>query len=124
MAGGLKRDLGLFPVMAISIGAMVGSGIFILPALAYKIAGPTIVLAFLLAGVLVLPAALSKIEMAIASTRSTAAETDATENITPASPTSVAPPRWNPPAPRPRSRRRSTARVVPPGTPRVASRVS
>ncbi|MES3518082.1 MAG: amino acid permease [Natronomonas sp.] len=66
MAGGLKRDLGLFSVMAISIGAMVGSGIFILPALAYRIAGPTVVLAFLLAGVLVLPAALSKIEMATA----------------------------------------------------------
>ena len=66
MAGGLKRDLGLFSVMAISIGAMVGSGIFILPALAFRIAGPTVVLAFLLAGILVLPAALSKIEMATA----------------------------------------------------------
>ncbi|MFO8115343.1 MAG: amino acid permease [Halorubrum sp.] len=66
MAGGLKRDLGLFSVMAISIGAMVGSGIFILPALAFEIAGSTMLLAFLLAGVLVLPAALSKIEMATA----------------------------------------------------------
>ena len=66
MVSGLKRDLGLLSVGAISIGAMVGSGIFILPALAYRIAGPTMVLAFLLAGVLVLPAALSKIEMATA----------------------------------------------------------
>ena len=66
MAGGLKRDLGLLPVTAISIGAMVGSGIFILPALAYRIAGPTVVLAFFIAGILVLPAALSKIEMATA----------------------------------------------------------
>jgi len=66
MVGGLKRDLGLFPVLAISIGAMVGSGIFILPALAFRIAGPTIVLAFFVAGILVLPAALSKIEMATA----------------------------------------------------------
>ena len=66
MAGGLNRDLGLFPVMAISIGAMVGSGIFILPALAFRIAGPTVVLAFFIAGILVLPAALSKIEMATA----------------------------------------------------------
>ena len=66
MAGGLKRDLGLLPVTAISIGAMVGSGIFILPALAFRIAGPTVVLAFLVAGILVLPAALSKIEMATA----------------------------------------------------------
>jgi amino acid transporter len=62
----LERDLGLPTVLAISIGAMIGSGIFILPALALKIAGPSVVLAYLLAGVLVLPAALSKSEMATA----------------------------------------------------------
>ena len=62
----LERDLGLPSVLAISIGAMVGSGIFILPALALKMAGPAVVLAYLLAGVLVLPAALSKAEMATA----------------------------------------------------------
>ncbi|WP_058828920.1 universal stress protein [Haloferax sp. Q22] len=62
----LERDLGLFSVLAISIGAMVGSGIFILPALAVDIAGPAVILAYLIAGVLVLPAALSKSEMATA----------------------------------------------------------
>ena len=62
----LERDLGLWSVMAISVGAMVGSGIFILPALAMKMAGPAVVLAYLLAGLLVLPAALSKAEMATA----------------------------------------------------------
>ncbi|WP_123538316.1 amino acid permease [Halosimplex salinum] len=62
----LDRDLGLPSVLAISIGAMVGSGIFILPALALKMAGPAVILAYLLAGVLVLPAALSKAEMATA----------------------------------------------------------
>ena len=62
----LERDLGLWSVMAISVGAMVGSGIFILPALAMKMAGPAVILAYLLAGVLVLPAALSKSEMATA----------------------------------------------------------
>jgi len=66
MAKDLERDLGLFAVLAISIGAMVGSGIFILPALAMDMAGPAVVLAYLLAGVLVLPAALSKSEMATA----------------------------------------------------------
>ena len=66
MAKKLERDLGLPSVLAISIGAMVGSGIFILPALAMKMAGPAVVLAYLLAGVLVLPAALSKAEMATA----------------------------------------------------------
>ncbi|MFC6769146.1 amino acid permease [Natrinema soli] len=62
----LERDLGLFAVVAISIGAMIGSGIFILPGLALKTAGPAVILAYLLAGVLVLPAALSKAEMATA----------------------------------------------------------
>ncbi|MFB6280803.1 MAG: amino acid permease [Haloferacaceae archaeon] len=62
----LERDLGLPSVLAVSIGAMIGSGIFILPALALSIAGPGVVLAYLLAGVLVVPAALSKSEMATA----------------------------------------------------------
>ncbi|WP_137283692.1 amino acid permease [Halorussus salinisoli] len=66
MAKKLERDLGLFAVIAISIGAMVGSGIFILPALALKMAGPAVILAYLVAGLLVLPAALSKAEMATA----------------------------------------------------------
>jgi amino acid transporter len=62
----LERDLGLPSVTAISIGAMVGSGIFILPGLAMEMAGPAVVFAYFLAGVLVLPAALSKSEMATA----------------------------------------------------------
>ncbi|SDY73108.1 amino acid permease [Halopenitus persicus] len=62
----LERDLGLPSVTAISIGAMVGSGIFILPGLAMEMAGPAVVFAYALAGVLVLPAALSKSEMATA----------------------------------------------------------
>nr|WP_264475304.1 amino acid permease [Halorubellus salinus] len=53
-------------VLAISIGAMIGSGIFILPALALEIAGPAVIVAYLLAGLLVIPAALSKSEMATA----------------------------------------------------------
>ena len=62
----LERDLGLPSVLAISIGAMIGSGIFILPALALEIAGPAVILAYLIAGLLVVPAALSKSEMATA----------------------------------------------------------
>ncbi|NIC00581.1 amino acid permease [Halobacterium sp. R2-5] len=62
----LERDLGLGAVFAISVGAMIGSGIFILPALALGIAGPAVIVAYLLAGVLVVPAALSKSEMATA----------------------------------------------------------
>ncbi|TKX45613.1 universal stress protein [Halorubrum sp. SD690R] len=67
MKSGLKRDLGLFPTMAIAIGAMVGAGIFILPGVAFMtVDGPAVVLAFLLAGILILPAAFSASEMATA----------------------------------------------------------
>ncbi len=66
MPSGLKRDLGLAETTAIAVGAMVGSGIFILPGIAYVYAGSAAVLAFLIAAVLVLPAALSAAEMATA----------------------------------------------------------
>ena len=66
MTKDLERDLGLPSVLAISIGAMIGSGIFILPALALEIAGPAVIVAYGLAGLLVVPAALSKSEMATA----------------------------------------------------------
>ena len=67
MPTGLNRDLGLFSTMAVAIGAMVGSGIFILPGVAYvTVDGPAVVGAFLVAGILVLPAALSASEMATA----------------------------------------------------------
>ena len=65
-SGTLSRTLGLYALLTISIGAMIGSGIFVLPGLAFKIAGPSVVLAFLVAGIVVLPAALSKSEMATA----------------------------------------------------------
>jgi len=64
--GSLHRSLGLYAVLTISIGAMIGSGIFVLPGLAFEIAGPSVVLAFFLAGIVVLPAALSQSEMATA----------------------------------------------------------
>jgi amino acid transporter len=62
----LHRSLGLYAVLTISVGAMIGSGIFVLPGLAFKIAGPSVILAFFLAGIVVLPAALSQSEMATA----------------------------------------------------------
>jgi amino acid transporter len=62
----LKRDLGLYALFTISLGAMVGSGIYVLPGFAYAVAGPAVILAYLLAGIVVLPAALSQSEMATA----------------------------------------------------------
>lgn len=61
----LERDLGLYTTITVSIGAMVGV-LFIIPGLAAAKGGPSVVLAFLVAGLLVLPAALSKAEMATA----------------------------------------------------------
>ncbi len=66
MSEDLQRDLGLYTTVMISMGAMIGSGIFVLPALGFKKAGPAVILAYVLAGVVVFPAALSKAEMATA----------------------------------------------------------
>ncbi|MCK5443439.1 MAG: amino acid permease [Maribacter sp.] len=62
----LKRSLTLTSVLAISIGGMLGSGIFVLPGLAAAKTGPSVWLAYLLAAVCILPAALSKSELATA----------------------------------------------------------
>ncbi len=62
----LQRNLGLSAVFTVSLGAMIGSGIFVLPGLAIDIAGPAAVLAYFLAGLVVVPAALSKSEMSTA----------------------------------------------------------
>ncbi len=48
------------------MGAMIGSGIFILPGLAMAEAGPAVILAFVLAAVLVVPAAISIAELGTA----------------------------------------------------------
>ncbi len=61
----LERDLGLYAVITVSVGAMI-TDVFVLPGLAAKIAGPAVMLAYLLAGVITLPAALSQSEMATA----------------------------------------------------------
>lgn len=62
----LERSLGLGAVVSISISAMIGSGIFVLPAIAAEATGPSVWLAYLLAALAVLPAALSKSELATA----------------------------------------------------------
>ena len=62
----LERSLSLSYVIAISIGGMLGSGIFVLPGLASGITGSSVWLAYLLGALCVLPAALSKSELATA----------------------------------------------------------
>ena len=64
--GVLERRLGLFSVITISMSSMVGSGIFVLPGIAFASTGPSVYLAFLLSAICILPAALSKAELATA----------------------------------------------------------
>lgn len=69
-AGGrLKRDLGLYDVYAISTGAMFSSGFFLLPGLAAAQTGPSVALAYLVAGLFILPAMFSVAELATAMPR-------------------------------------------------------
>lgn len=62
----LERRLGLFSVVSISMSSMVGSGIFILPGIGFDATGPSLYLAFLLSAICILPAAISKSELATA----------------------------------------------------------
>ena len=62
----LKKGLGLFEVFAIAAGAMISSGLFVLPGLAFAKAGPAMILSYIIAGLLVLPALLSKAELVTA----------------------------------------------------------
>ena len=59
----LSRDLRLFDVMMIGIGAMIGAGIFVLTGIAAGQAGPALVLAFLLNGIVTSFTAMSYAEL-------------------------------------------------------------
>ncbi len=50
----LSRELSLFSVTMIGVGAMIGAGIFVLTGIAAGVAGPAILLAFLLNGIVAL----------------------------------------------------------------------
>jgi len=63
---GLERGLGLPHVFAIAAGAMISSGLFILPGLAAEKAGPAVILSYAVAGILALPTLLSKAELTTA----------------------------------------------------------
>ena len=65
----LKKELGLYDVFAISTGAMFSSGFFLLPGLAAAQTGPSVFLAYLIAGVLILPAMFSVAELSTAMPR-------------------------------------------------------
>ena len=65
----LKRSLGLGHVFVISTGGTISAGLFFLPSFAAAKAGPSAILAYLIAGLLALPAMLSVAELSTAMPR-------------------------------------------------------
>jgi amino acid transporter/mannitol/fructose-specific phosphotransferase system IIA component (Ntr-type) len=65
----LKRQLGLLSVFCISAGAMISSGLFILPGIIYAQVGPAIILSYIFAGLAIIPSLLSKAELVTAMPR-------------------------------------------------------
>jgi APA family basic amino acid/polyamine antiporter len=65
----LKRELGLLDVFCVASGAMISSGLFILPGLAHALAGPAVVVSYFLAGLLAMAGMLSQAELVSAMPR-------------------------------------------------------
>ena len=66
----LAKELGLSDVYAIATGAMFSSGFFLLPGLAAAETGPSVFLAYLVSGIIVLPTMFSVAELATAMPKS------------------------------------------------------
>ncbi len=62
----LKKELTLLNVFCIATGAMISSGLFILPGLAFAKAGPAVILSYAIAGIFCLPTLLSMAELTTA----------------------------------------------------------
>lgn len=62
----LRKELNLSEVFCITTGAMLGSGLFVLPGLAHAQAGPAVFISYLLAGLLATIGMLSQAELASA----------------------------------------------------------
>jgi basic amino acid/polyamine antiporter, APA family len=63
MATKLKRELSLLDVFCTATGAMISSGLFVLPGLAHAKAGPAVIASYLLAGLLAMTGMLSQAEL-------------------------------------------------------------
>lgn len=66
----LKKDLNLLDIFCITTGAMLSSGIFLLPGLAYTKAGPAVFLSYFVAGILAAAGMLSQAELTSAMPKS------------------------------------------------------
>ncbi|MFH1645437.1 MAG: amino acid permease [Candidatus Omnitrophota bacterium] len=65
----LKRDLGLMEVFCIASGAMISSGLFILPGIASAKVGPALFVSYIIASLLAVPTMLSTVELSTAMPR-------------------------------------------------------
>ena len=66
----MKKQLGFKEVFSISSGAMISSGLFVLPSLVFAEVGPAVVAAYFLAALFVIPAMFAKTELATAMPKS------------------------------------------------------
>ena len=62
----LKKDLGLLEIFCIASGAMISSGLFVLPGIAYKNTGSSVVISYIIASLFIIPTLFSKIELTTA----------------------------------------------------------
>lgn len=63
---GLKKQLTFLDVFSLAAGAMISSGIFILPGMAFALAGPSMIISYMLAGILALAGVFSVAELSTA----------------------------------------------------------
>ncbi|OPX28110.1 MAG: hypothetical protein B1H08_06560 [Candidatus Omnitrophica bacterium 4484_171] len=59
----LKKELTLIDVFSVAVGAMISSGLFILPGIAYAQAGPAVIVSYFIAGLFAMTGMLSQAEL-------------------------------------------------------------
>ncbi len=62
----LKKELTVLNIFCVATGAMISSGLFILPGLAFAQAGPAVILSYIIAGLFCVPTLLSMAELTTA----------------------------------------------------------
>lgn len=66
MSKELRKGLGFLDVFCVATGAMISSGLFILPGIAFAKAGPAVIVSYILAGLFCVPTLLSMAELTTA----------------------------------------------------------
>ena len=62
----LKKELKMLDVFCLAAGAMISSGLFVLPGIAYEMVGPAMILSYAMASIFVIPAMLAQAELVTA----------------------------------------------------------